>query len=37
MNAQELQTLLTERAEKFHLKNEAFHAPKKYFQKILKN
>ncbi len=25
MNAQELQTLLTERAEKFHLKNEAFH------------
>lgn len=25
MNAQVLQTLLTERAEKFHLKNEAFH------------
>ncbi|WP_312286346.1 hypothetical protein [Chryseobacterium gleum] len=25
MNAQELQTLLTKRAEKFHLKNEAFH------------
>lgn len=25
MNARELQTLLTERAEKFHLKNEAFH------------
>lgn len=31
MNAQELQTLLTERAEKFHLKNEAFHT----LQKIL--
>lgn len=31
MNAQELQTLLTERAEKFHLKNEAFHM----LQKIL--
>ncbi|WP_313003775.1 hypothetical protein [Chryseobacterium gleum] len=31
MTAQELQTLLTERAEKFHIKNEAFHT----LQKIL--
>ncbi len=29
MTAQELQTLLTERAEKFHLKNEAFHTLRK--------